>query len=121
MRIFSHTLNLLAAAKVVNRHTAYMDSFDDSLTKCMPKGEASYPHQGEHWCGSTARQTWTSVSLRATPWTCQESFACNGSTTCDSRLRFSGGSHLFCSVVEHQDPIQMLAGIGRYEFSIALI
>jgi hypothetical protein len=28
VRIFSQTLNLLTAAKVVNRHTAYMDSFD---------------------------------------------------------------------------------------------
>ena len=27
MRIFSQTLNLLTADKVVNRHTAYMDSF----------------------------------------------------------------------------------------------
>jgi hypothetical protein len=31
VRIFSQTLNLLAADKVVNRHTAYMDSLDGNL------------------------------------------------------------------------------------------
>jgi len=29
VRIFSQNLNLLTAAKVVNRHTAYMDSLDE--------------------------------------------------------------------------------------------
>jgi hypothetical protein len=33
VRIFSQTLNLLTAAKVVNRHTAYMDSFDGTPKK----------------------------------------------------------------------------------------
>jgi len=33
VRIFSQNLNLLSAAKVVNRHTAYMDSFFASIIK----------------------------------------------------------------------------------------
>ena len=41
VRIFSYTLNLLTAAKVVNRHTAYMDSFFASPRKRLLEVQVS--------------------------------------------------------------------------------
>jgi len=35
VRVFSQNLNLLTAAKVVNRHTAYMDSIFASVTQTV--------------------------------------------------------------------------------------